>query len=48
MSWLVAFVIFGLYFIYSATQEEKIMFTAFPNQYPEYKKKTKMLVPFIL
>jgi protein-S-isoprenylcysteine O-methyltransferase Ste14 len=48
LSWFVAFVIFGCYFIYSAVQEEKIMLKAFPNQYPEYKKKTKMFIPFIL
>ena len=47
MWWLVAFVIFSIYLVYSSRVEEKVMMQQFPDKYPEYKKKTKMLVPFI-
>jgi protein-S-isoprenylcysteine O-methyltransferase Ste14 len=45
--WLVFFVISGVYFIYSANVEEKLMMKEFPKTYPTYKAKTKMLIPFI-
>lgn len=35
------------YFVFSAFVEEKILTRHFPRQYPEYKKHSKMLVPFI-
>jgi protein-S-isoprenylcysteine O-methyltransferase Ste14 len=46
--WLVAVVVLGGYFIYSATVEERYMAERFPDSYPEYKRSTKMLIPFIL
>jgi protein-S-isoprenylcysteine O-methyltransferase Ste14 len=45
--WLVAVVLLGGYFIYSAFMEERLMTRLFPDAYPEYKRSTKMLVPFI-
>ncbi len=45
--WLITFVVCGCYFIYAAKVEEGIMMKEFPNQYPDYKKKTKMLIPYI-
>jgi len=45
--WLILTVVFGIYFIYSAFQEEKLMLKTFPDSYPGYKKRTKMLIPFI-
>ncbi|MDE1925112.1 MAG: isoprenylcysteine carboxylmethyltransferase family protein [Patescibacteria group bacterium] len=45
--WIVLLMATGVYFIYSATQEEKIMLKEFPGEYPAYKKRTKMLIPFI-
>ncbi|MGO9659836.1 MAG: methyltransferase family protein [Acidimicrobiales bacterium] len=45
--WLVAVVFMGAYFIYSATVEEHIMERLFPNDYPVYKRSTKMLIPFM-
>jgi protein-S-isoprenylcysteine O-methyltransferase Ste14 len=45
--WLVMFIIFCVYFIYSATREEKNMAELFPTEYPQYKQRTKMLIPFI-
>jgi len=46
--WLIAVVLFGAYFIYSATVEERNMGERFPDTYPDYKRSTKMLIPFIL
>ncbi len=45
--WLAAVVVTGAYFIYSAIMEERSMARLFPDSYPEYKRSTKMLVPFI-
>lgn len=47
-AWLLISVVAGIYFVYSATVEEQIMVKAFPQAYPGYKQKTKMLLPFIL
>jgi protein-S-isoprenylcysteine O-methyltransferase Ste14 len=46
--WLVAAALAGVYFIYSATVEERFLADQFPDAYPEYKRSTKMLVPFVL
>jgi protein-S-isoprenylcysteine O-methyltransferase Ste14 len=45
--WLVAVVLLGAYFVYSAVMEERLMTGLFPGSYPEYKRSTKMLIPFI-
>lgn len=45
--WFLLCIILGIYFSYSATQEEKNLTKLFPEQYPEYKKKTKKLIPFV-
>jgi protein-S-isoprenylcysteine O-methyltransferase Ste14 len=45
--WLVAVVLLGAYFVYSATVEEHTMQRLFPETYPAYKRSTKMLVPFV-
>jgi protein-S-isoprenylcysteine O-methyltransferase Ste14 len=47
-SWLVAVALAGIYFVYSATMEEHNLTEQFPDAYPEYRRSTKMLVPFIL
>jgi protein-S-isoprenylcysteine O-methyltransferase Ste14 len=46
--WSLPLVLFGIYFVYSARREEKLMMVQFPDQYRAYMKRTKMLVPFIL
>ena len=46
--WLIAFVILGGYFIFSARVEEKILGEEFPDAYPRYRAHTKMLIPFVL
>jgi protein-S-isoprenylcysteine O-methyltransferase Ste14 len=45
--WLTAVVLAGVYFIYSATVEERYLTDQFPDDYSVYKRSTKMLVPFI-
>jgi protein-S-isoprenylcysteine O-methyltransferase Ste14 len=45
--WLIAAVVLGAYFIYSAVVEEKNMTRLFPSAYPEYRHSTKMLIPFV-
>jgi len=45
--WLVAVALLGLYFVYSAVVEERTMTKRFPGAYPEYKRSTKMLIPFV-
>ena len=46
--WVIGVVLLGAYFIYSAVQEERFMTQQFPATYPDYKRSTKMLVPFVL
>jgi protein-S-isoprenylcysteine O-methyltransferase Ste14 len=46
--WLVAVVLLGAYFIYSAVVEERHMTEVFPDAYPAYRNSTKMLIPFIV
>lgn len=46
--WLLILFVSGIYFIYSAKMEEKMMTEQFPNEYLEYKKRTKMVIPFVL
>jgi protein-S-isoprenylcysteine O-methyltransferase Ste14 len=45
--WLIAVVLLGAYFVYSAVMEERYMAGLFPDAYPRYKQSTKMLIPFI-
>lgn len=47
-SWLIGVALAGVYFVYSATVEERYMTVQFPDEYPRYQRSTKMLVPFIL
>jgi protein-S-isoprenylcysteine O-methyltransferase Ste14 len=45
--WLIALALGGGYFIYSAFVEERDMAKVFPVAYPDYKRSTKMIIPFI-
>src|ERR1700734_46387 len=45
--WLIAVVLTGIYFTYSATVEERYLTEQFPDAYPAYKHSTKMLVPLV-
>lgn len=46
--WLIACVLIGAYFIHSARVEEGNLMRTFPRQYPSYRARTKMLIPFVL
>lgn len=46
--WLLPLILFGAYFAYSARREEKLMIEEFPEQYPAYMSRTRMLLPFVL
>ena len=45
--WLVAAVLMGAYFVYSAGVEEQTMLRLFPDSYPEYRRSTRKLIPFV-
>ena len=45
--WFILFLIATVVFLIRITAEEKIMTEQFPDAYPEYKKRTKALIPFI-
>src|ERR1700751_3658408 len=46
--WLIPVTLGAVYFIYSATVEERYLTAQFPDSYPAYRRSTKMLVPFVL
>lgn len=45
--WLIAVALLGTYFVYSAVMEERYMTRLFPDDYPDYKRSTKLLIPFV-
>ena len=47
VSWFLPLFLFAFYFIYSARREEKLMIEEFPQQYPAYMARTKMLLPLL-
>jgi len=48
LGWLVVAAVLGVYFGYSATVEERTLTEQFPEAYPCYRARTKMLIPFLL
>lgn len=46
--WLAAVLLAGIYFVYGAFVEERYLTERFPQAYPDYKRSTKMLIPFVL
>jgi protein-S-isoprenylcysteine O-methyltransferase Ste14 len=44
---LVLVALFFAYFIFAALTEERTMTQQFPAQYPAYRQRTKMLIPFV-
>jgi protein-S-isoprenylcysteine O-methyltransferase Ste14 len=45
---LLAFGVALAYFAYSATVEERLLTETFPDAYPSYRARTKMLIPYVL
>ncbi|MGC1381001.1 MAG: isoprenylcysteine carboxylmethyltransferase family protein [Candidatus Baltobacteraceae bacterium] len=46
--WLVLLACIFAYFVYAARVEEGSMTRQFPNEYPGYAARTKLLIPFLL
>ncbi len=46
--WLLPFVVSLVYFVYAARREEQDMTQQFPDVYPAYQQRTKMLIPYLL
>jgi protein-S-isoprenylcysteine O-methyltransferase Ste14 len=44
---LIAVAVLAGFFIFSASREEQFLAQEFPDTYPGYKARTKMLIPFI-
>jgi protein-S-isoprenylcysteine O-methyltransferase Ste14 len=45
--WLTAVALAAIYFLCSATVEERYLTAQFPDTYPAYKRSSKMLLPYI-
>jgi protein-S-isoprenylcysteine O-methyltransferase Ste14 len=45
--WLVMWLYMLVYFSYAAKEEEKLLEKQFPDQYPAYRARTRMLIPFV-
>jgi protein-S-isoprenylcysteine O-methyltransferase Ste14 len=45
---LIVFAVLVAYFYYCGIVEERNLTATFPEAYPEYRSKTKMLIPFLL
>ena len=45
--WIAPVLVLGVYFTFSANREECYMLERFPDTYPEYKRSTKILIPYI-
>jgi protein-S-isoprenylcysteine O-methyltransferase Ste14 len=48
LGWLVVAAVMGAYFGYSAVMEERTLIEQFPEAYPRYRARTKLLIPFLL
>jgi len=47
VGWFIIFLFLGSTFVWRIDREEKFMMQLFPNEYPEYKKRTRKLIPLI-
>lgn len=48
---VISLAIFALcfaYFVFSARTEERMMLAQFPDAYPPYRRRTRMLIPYVL
>lgn len=46
--WLLIFAVAGAYFVYSARIEEHNLSKKLPKIYPDYVRRTKMFIPFVV
>jgi len=47
VGWFIIFLFFASTFVWRIDREEQFMMQFFPDEYPEYKKHTKKLIPFV-
>ncbi len=47
LSWLIFFLLAAAFVAYSSLEEEKNLARQFPKTYPAYKRRTKMLIPYV-
>jgi protein-S-isoprenylcysteine O-methyltransferase Ste14 len=45
--WMILFAVCCPVFLNAARVEDRLMLQQFPNEYPEYKRRTKFLIPFV-
>ncbi|TAK57991.1 isoprenylcysteine carboxylmethyltransferase family protein, partial [Patescibacteria group bacterium] len=45
--WTIAFIFYCIFYIYKLKVEEVLMESQFQGEYLEYKKRTKMLIPYV-
>lgn len=45
--WLLGLVLYFTYFMFAARSEENTMLAQFPDAYAAYRRRTKMLIPFV-
>jgi protein-S-isoprenylcysteine O-methyltransferase len=46
-AWIFLLVILGVIFLWRIGAEDRLMAQLFPNEFPDYKKRTKALIPFV-
>ena len=46
-AWIFLLVILGAIFLWRVGAEDRLMAQQFPTEYPDYKKRTKALIPFV-
>ena len=46
-AWIFLLVILGGIFLWRVGAEDRLMAQRFPNEFPDYKKRTKALIPFV-
>jgi protein-S-isoprenylcysteine O-methyltransferase len=46
-AWIFLLVALGALFLWRVGAEDKLMAQQFPNEYPDYKRRTKALIPFV-
>ena len=46
-AWIFLLVVLGAIFLWRVGAEDKLMEQQFPNEYPDYKRRTNALIPFV-
>jgi protein-S-isoprenylcysteine O-methyltransferase Ste14 len=46
-AWIFLLVVLGALFLWRVGAEDKLMAQQFPNEYPDYKRRTNALIPFV-